>query len=54
MVSAAENYASEIENLYFRLRFPDTDFTQQRAKKTFSPVNHEAVLDKRLFQQNRP
>jgi hypothetical protein len=30
------------------------DFTQQRAKKAYSLVNDHAVLDDRLFQQNRP
>ena len=54
MVSAAEKYASEIENLYFQQRLPDSDFTWQRAKKTLSPVSLLAVSENRLFQQNQP
>ncbi len=32
----------------------EADFTQQRAKMAFSLGNGRAVLDNRLFQQNRP
>jgi hypothetical protein len=54
MVCASEKYASEIEIFTFGRGFPGADFTQQRAKKAFSLVNDQAVLDDRLFQQNRP
>jgi hypothetical protein len=54
MVFAVERYASEIDVFAFGRGFPDANFTQQLAKKAFSPVNEQAVLDDRLFQQNRP
>jgi hypothetical protein len=54
MVFAVEKYASEIEIFAFGRGFPDANFTQQLAKKAFSPVNDQAVLDDRLFRQNRP
>jgi hypothetical protein len=54
MVCASEKYASEIEIFTFGRGFPGADFTQQRAKKAFSLVNDQAVLDDRIFQQNRP
>jgi hypothetical protein len=53
MVSAAENYASRIEIFTFSSYFPDAHFTQQRVKKECSPVNDQAALNDRLFQQNR-
>ena len=54
MVCASEKYASEIEIFTFGSGLTDSDFTQQRAKKAFSPVNDQAVWADRLFQQNRP
>jgi hypothetical protein len=45
MAFAAEKYASEIEIFTFGRVFLDADFTQQRAKKAFSPVNDQAVWD---------
>jgi hypothetical protein len=38
-------------NLYFWQRFPDADFTQQRAKIAFLLGNGQAVLDNRLFNR---
>jgi hypothetical protein len=54
MVFAVEKYAPEIEIIAFGKGFPDANFTQQLAKKAFSPVNDQAVLDDRLFRQKRP
>lgn len=54
MGSTAEKYASEIEIFTFGGGFTDADFTQKRAKMAFSLSNGQAVLDNRLFQQNRP
>lgn len=54
MVSTAKKYAPEIEIFTFGRGFPDADFKQQPAKMAFSLGIGQAVVDDRLFQQNRP
>ncbi|MGB7649553.1 MAG: hypothetical protein WBM22_29280, partial [Pseudomonas fluorescens] len=54
LVSAAEKYASEIEIFTFGRGFQAQISSSTVQKKAFSLVNDQAVLDDRLFQQNRP